>query len=100
MEQQKPLPSAEASLKYMAWDVKRVANEQEKQTANWCLGQLPRMYQDFGQTYDSGLRLKILGLQRGVVGLVGKHVAGLQQHFDALNQVMGVEPDRVKRKED
>ena len=74
--------------------------EQEKQTANWCLGQLPRMYQDFGQTYDSGLRLKILGLQRGVVGLVGKHVAGLQQHFDALNQVMGVEPDRVKRKED
>jgi hypothetical protein len=71
--------------------------EQEKQTANWFLGHLPRLYQDFGQTYDSGLRLKILGLQRGVVGLVGKHVAGLQQHFDALNQVMGVEPDRVKR---
>jgi hypothetical protein len=26
----KPLPSVEASLKYMAWDMKRVANELEK----------------------------------------------------------------------
>jgi hypothetical protein len=31
--EQKPLPSAEASLKYMAWDMKRAANEAEKQTA-------------------------------------------------------------------
>ena len=31
--EQKPLPSAEASLKYMAWDMKRFANEAEKQTA-------------------------------------------------------------------
>ena len=30
MEAQKPLPSVEASLKYMAWDMKRVANELEK----------------------------------------------------------------------
>jgi hypothetical protein len=33
MEVQKPLPSVEASLKFMAWDMKRFANEGEKQTA-------------------------------------------------------------------
>jgi hypothetical protein len=33
MEASKPLPSVEASLKYMAWDMKRFANEAEKQTA-------------------------------------------------------------------
>ena len=30
MMEHKPLPSVEASLKYMAWDMKRVANELEK----------------------------------------------------------------------
>jgi hypothetical protein len=76
-----------------------------RESALWCLGQLPELYRELARTYDSRHGDEILRLARALVLKVGGHpvAEGVREHLLSLHERLGfgaldLKPPRRPRK--
>jgi hypothetical protein len=61
--------------------------DEVKRTLLWCLQQLPELYDQLGQTYDIRFSDKIIHLEQGILGELGKAAKGQSAGHQLVEEI-------------